>query len=968
MEVVLIGTNIKIFSDQIFMKKSHIREDEIKQKDFYQTIAEASFGGIYVVQDGRFSYLNRNAASYAGYTPVELVGRDASSIVHHEDRDLVNKLAREMLKGLRTEPYEFRIITRDWQTRWIMETVISITYQGKPAILGNSMDVTEKKQAEAVFHEQKMRYKTLFEGANDAIFVMEDYVFTDCNNRALDVFKCKREHLVGAPPDRFSPPLQSDGAGSRDRSREKMNAALRGEPQLFEWLHCRYDGTPFYAEVSLSRLDIAGKVMLQGIVRDIDEKKRTEEALSLSENRYRTLIETTHDLVFTVDRRGYFDYINPQLQKTLGYTATDLLGKPFTTIVAPDCLKTVLEHFKTGIKGGIIPPYEVELLRKDGKMIAVEFLTTTIWDGQKVKGIGRFGIGRDVTERKHAEDLRRESEKRLTDMIDFLPDATLAIDREGRVIAWNRAIEDMTGISKEKMIGRGDYEYALPLYGQRRPILVDLVLHPDAYTDADYSFLHRAGDNLIAEPTAPTTVAGKKLYLWAKASPLFDTQGQIIGAIESIRDVTNIKQAEQDLKESEYKYRNIFENSVVGMFQSIPEGRFIHVNPALAKMCGFASPEEMIESVTDMAIQHYVYPEDREYFKETVKKQGFVENFEHAIFRKDGTVFWVSTNARVVLDNQGKVLHYEGTTVDITDRKLAQDALKASEERYRAIIENIGDGYYEVDLKGNIQFMNDACALITGVPHHKLVGFNFKEFGVEAEEGDLYSIFHRVFTTGEPEKGLVNRVNRPDGKEQYVEISVSLKKDSKGKPVGFMGILHDVTERKKAEETIQWMAYHDALTGLPNRILFHDRLAVALTQAKRNREQLAVMMLDLDKFKEINDSYGHYMGDCILCAFVECIKSQLREGDTVARMGGDEFMILLPGIRQVEDLEKLGQKIIESFQAPIDVGEHSFVIQTSLGIALYPRDGVDFDTLVKKADMAMYEAKKLGGNKYIICS
>ncbi|MFA6411619.1 MAG: PAS domain S-box protein [Syntrophales bacterium] len=681
------------------MKLSHPREDHIQQPDFYQTIAEASFGGIYVVQDGRFSYLNRNAASYAGYTPMELVGREAFSIVHQEDRDLVRRLARKMLKGLRTEPCEFRIITRDGQTRWIMETVISITYQGKPAILGNSMDVTEKKQAEAVLSEQKMRYKTLFEGANDAIFIMEDYVFTDCNNRALEVFKCKRENLVGATPDRFSPPLQSDGASSSEKSRERMDAALRGESQLFEWLHCRYDGTPFPAEVSLSRLDIAGKVLLQSIVLDI----------------------------------------------------------------------------------------------------------------------------------------------------------------------------------------------------------------------------------------------------------------------------TNIKQAEQDLKESESKYRKIYDNAVVGMFQSTPEGRFVHVNPALAKMCGFASPEEMIESVTDMAAQHYVYPDDREFFKETIKKQGFVDNFEHATFRKDGTIFWVSVNARVVLDKSGNVLHYEGTHIDMTDRKLAQDALKASEERYRAIIENIGDGYYEVDLNGCVQFMNDSCALITGVPHHKLIGANFKEFAVEGEEGELYRIFHRVFMTAEPEKGLVTRVNRPDGKEQYVEISVSLKKDSKGKPTGFMGILHDVTERKKAEETIQWMAYHDALTGLPNRILFHDRLAVALTQAKRNREHLAVMMLDLDKFKEINDSYGHYMGDCILCAFVEGVKKQLREGDTVARMGGDEFMILLPGIRQVEDLEKLGQKIIDAFQVPIKVGELFFTIRTSIGIALYPRDGQDFDTLVKKADIAMYGAKKRGGNKYIIC-
>lgn len=819
------------------MKKIHIGENRAQENDFYRAIAEASFAGIYVVQDGRFSYLNPNAAAYAGYSPHELTGSISSAIVHPEDREMVMETARAMLRGARSEPYEFRIVTKTGQVRWIMETVTAITYEGRPAILGNSMDVTEKMGMANALRESEERFRNIIEHSSVLLYTRTpEHILTFVSGNAEYFFGCTPEEAMTSWQE-----FLTDHPANRIGIEAAQRAIDTGESQPpYELELQKKNGDLIWVEVCESPVREGGKTAgIVGTLMDISLRKWAEDALKDSENRYRILIETTRDLIFSVDRKGFFTYINKRFEDALGYTPDDLIGKPFTCIITPENVPVVIDRFKRGMAGETIPPYEVDLISKEGTIAPVEFLTNTFFSNRTGHAVGRFGIGRDFTERKHAEELRRESEKRLTDMINFLPDATLAIDREGRVIAWNHAIEEMTGISKEKMIGKGDHEYALPFYGQRRPILVDLVLHPDADADANYSFVQRIGNNLIAEPAAPVTINGKALYLWIKASPLFDTRGDIVGAIESIRDITGIKQTEQDLK--------------------------------------------------------------------------------------------------------------------------------SSEERYRTIIENIGDGYYEVDLKGNVLFVNDAFTRITGVHQHKLIGVSFKEFAVEEEQGELYSIFHRVFLTGVPEKGLVNRLNRPDGKEQYVEISVSLKKDSQGKPTGFMGILHDVTERRKAEETIQWMAYHDALTGLPNRILFHDRLVLALTQAKRSGEQLAVIMLDLDKFKAINDVYGHYMGDCILCAFVEGVKKQLRKGDTVARMGGDEFMILLPGIKHAEDMEKLGQKIIDAFITPVEVGEHSFAIRTSLGIAHYPRDGQDFDTLVKKADAAMYQAKQLGGNKYVIC-
>jgi diguanylate cyclase (GGDEF)-like protein len=184
-----------------------------------------------------------------------------------------------------------------------------------------------------------------------------------------------------------------------------------------------------------------------------------------------------------------------------------------------------------------------------------------------------------------------------------------------------------------------------------------------------------------------------------------------------------------------------------------------------------------------------------------------------------------------------------------------------------------------------------------------------------------------------------------------------------GEPLALL-TLEDVTQRKSSEEEIRRLAYHDSLTGLPNRTLFYDRLKVAMVQARRSRKGLAVMFLDLDRFKEVNDSLGHSMGDALLKVAGERLNGLLRKGDTVSRMGGDEFLLMLPETSRHEDAARIARKILDAFQEPFAVGGHEIRITTSIGIALYPEEGEDADTLMKKADIAMYRAKEMGRNNY----
>jgi diguanylate cyclase (GGDEF)-like protein len=228
----------------------------------------------------------------------------------------------------------------------------------------------------------------------------------------------------------------------------------------------------------------------------------------------------------------------------------------------------------------------------------------------------------------------------------------------------------------------------------------------------------------------------------------------------------------------------------------------------------------------------------------------------------------------------------------------------------------------------------------------------------------VYKIFHQVYETREPMKSFPYEFIRPDGAITLFELSIFPKLDGEGKVSGFQGVGHDITERKRTEQQLNYIATHDTLTGLPNRILFMDRLKMALAQAKRNSQKLAVMMLDLDHFKNVNDTLGHMVGDQLLKEISLRLTSRLRQNDTIARLGGDEFIILLPEIGRVEDSAEAAGKILNAFQQPFICGSHKIISSTSIGIAIYPDDCQDTDSLLKNADVAMYYVKAHGRNSY----
>lgn len=265
------------------------------------------------------------------------------------------------------------------------------------------------------------------------------------------------------------------------------------------------------------------------------------------------------------------------------------------------------------------------------------------------------------------------------------------------------------------------------------------------------------------------------------------------------------------------------------------------------------------------------------------------------------------------------------------------------------------------DLRGNFTRVNQAMADLLDYSPEELVMMNFSDIThPEDLEKDLWLVSDLI-KGAKPRFVMEKRCLRRGGEIIHITLHVSLIRNRRGRPSHFIGQIVDITERKRHEQDIRYMAYHDPLTGLPNRMLLRDKLSVALAQARMNQDELAVIFLDLDRFKTINDTLGHYMGDQALKLISDRLTRSLRASDVVARLGGDEFTVVLPAISGEQEVFRVLQKIIEMIEEPLRLEGSVFTVSASIGIALYPRDGCDIDSLLQAADKAMYGSKQRKG-------
>ena len=694
------------------------------------------------------------------------------------------------------------------------------------------------------------------------------------------------------------------------------------------------------------------------LIREFSDRKSMTDALEektralVAFNRnFEALLYQTTDFIYFKDIDSRILFCSQSLAAITGHRDWhEMIGKHDHEVFPPDIAKIYEEE------EALVFAERRPLLDKIDQFYDavgdIGYVQTNKWplfdETGQIAGI--FGIGRDITARNRAEEALQQSQERLRLILDSTAEAIYGIDLDGKCTFCNSACLRILGYSDARdLIGKDMHE---------------LIHH--SHTDGTHFSVKECRIYQAFQTEQGTHVDDE--VLWKADGTSFPAEywsypqtlgGRVVGAAVTFVDITARKQAEEASRESEKRFQIMADHAPVLIWIAGTDKLCFWFNKIWLDFTGRTMEQEMGNGWAEG-----VHPEDfqsclDDYVKAFDARKEF--NLEYRLRRFDGEYRWLSDNGIPRYDDHGVFLGYIGSCIDITSRKNAEDEVRIAATAFEA-----QEGMLVTDSNGEILRVNRAFTSITGYTSDEVIGKNPRLLSSGRHDSEFYaSMWKKIKEGGTWEGEIWNK--RKSGEVYPEHLAITAVKDPNGHVSNYVATLTDITMSKAAAEKIENLAFYDSLTNLPNRRLLLDRLRVALASSNRSGRRGALLFLDLDHFKTLNDTLGHDVGDELLKQVAERLTACVREGDTVARLGGDEFVVMLEELSEhaleaATQIEDVGNKILASLNQPYVLGNHSHHSTTSIGVAMFIEHTLGIEELLKQADIAMYQAKKAGRN------
>lgn len=859
----------------------------------------------------------------------------------------------------------------------------------------DKMQATITQSVETRTLQDNTPIEAIFDSVTEALMsVSDDGVIRNCNKVCSRYFDIDKKTLIGSNiadilPGAADQPLAEFLAPYMSDLDDTQIDLVGGEVMAM-----RAGGDRFISEISASELSSVDGSIFVISLRDITDRIEAESALRENEERYRALVENAPEaiIVFDVDDNHFTD-ANDNACKLFNLSRARLLT------VGPEEISPKMQPDGSpsfGVRRGFIeralagehPTFEWMHKDSDGRELPCEVRFSRLPSDER--RLIRVSVT-DIAERKRNEALAFAQNKVLEMIAASTPhDRTLrAICRFVERIGDNFKAAIMQLDTKNQTLS---VEQAPSLSDSFKLCLDNVPVDDKSLTcgsavshkqdriteniqdDASWFAVakeaakHRlkAAWSFVIHGEAGTVIGTLDVYLDECRAPTTHELDQL-GRLARLAGIAIKRQRDEEkLRTSEARYRGLFENVIDGVYIASRDGEIITANPALVEMLGFDTVEDL--KAAGITTVMYVNPIDRERVFARLEAEGFVKNFEYRLRRKDGSKIVVLENSRAIYDDDGNVIAHEGTITDITERKRAETRVFEEKERAEVTLQSIGDGVITTDAEGNVDYINPVAQDLIGWDMRSAKGTCVTEIMMIVNENTRATVENpvirclkdgRVVTLAE-NSVLVAR----NGEEVPIQDSAAPIRDRVGNIIGSVMVFHDVSKESRLFRQLSYQASHDTLTGLVNRREFENHLISALERTRVNDEEThALLYVDLDQFKVVNDTFGHTAGDALLRQLTELIQASIRSSDVLARLGGDEFGILLERCD-----EQRAIAVAESIRGSIEgfrfEWQGSFTtVRCSIGIVLITDENADVAGVMSSADVACYSAKDMGRNQ-----